>query len=148
MRKLWIGILITVGLVLGGCSFVEEANNTVSYVNEATSYLNEVNDFVNEVPAIASEAVNDPQTLTELESKLIDMKNEIQSFSEVQAPEITADLHQQILDYSQQAEEGIDLYLTHIEEGKFDPSILEDAELFQTLEEITTIVDEIKQLGL
>ena len=49
LRKLWIGILVTTGLFLGGCSLVEEASNTVNYVGEATDYMNVVTDFVNRV---------------------------------------------------------------------------------------------------
>lgn len=147
MRKLWIAVLMTAGLVLGGCSFVEEASNTVNYVSEATDYMNEVSDFVNEVPTLASEAVTDEQVLSELETRLTEMKDEIQAFEEIQEPEFASDLHQQVLDYSQKAEDGIDLYLTHIEEGTFDLTVLEETEVFQTFEEITAIVEEIKQLG-
>ena len=147
MRKIWIGILITIGLFLGGCSFVEEASNTVNYVNEATDYLKVVNDFVNEVPPLANEAVTDPQVLTKLETRLHDLKEEIQTFNEVQSPEFAADLHQQILDYNEKAEQGIDVYLTNIEDGNLDPALLENTEIFQSLEEISTIVDDIKQLG-
>jgi len=147
LRKLWIGILVTTGLFLGGCSFVEEASNTVNYVGEATDYMNVVTDFVNEVPALAKEAVTDQQSFTELETRLHDMTKEIQTFVDVQPPEFAVDLHQQILDYSEKAEQGIDVYLNDMEDGILDPALLENTEVFQTLEEITTIVDNIKQLG-
>ena len=147
MKKSWIAIFIAFGLILGGCSLVEEASDTVNYVSEATNYMNEVNDFVNEVPTIASEAVTDEQTLIEFETRLNDMKDAIQSFNVVQPPEIAADLHQQILDYNQRAEEGIDLYLENIKDGKLDPELLENTEVFQTFEDISNIVEDIKQLG-
>ena len=147
MKKSWIAIFIAFGLFLGGCSLVEEASDTVNYVSEATNYMNEVNDFVNEVPTIASEAVTDEQTLIEFETRLHDMKDAIQSFNDVQPPEIAADLHQQILDYNQRAEEGIDLYLENIKDGKLDPELLENTEVFQTFEDIRNIVEDIKQLG-
>ena len=147
MKKSWIAIFIAFGLILGGCSLVEEASDTVNYVSEATNYMNEVNDFVNEVPTIASEAVTDEQTLIEFETRLNDMKDAIQSFNDVQPPEIAVDLHQQILDYNQRAEEGIDLYLENIKDGKLDPTLLENTEVFQTFEDISNIVEDIKQLG-
>ncbi|WP_428911821.1 DUF6376 family protein [Niallia sp. Krafla_26] len=147
MKKVWMGILISIGLVLGGCSFIEEAGNTVNYVNEATDYVSVVNDFVNEVPTLANEAITDQQAFTELETRLLDMKDEIQTFTDVQAPEFAADLHQQILDYSEQAEQGIDVYLNSMENGELDPALLENTEIFQTLEEISTFVNDIKQLG-
>ena len=147
MKKSWIAIFIAFSLFLGGCSLVEEASDTVNYVSEATNYMNEVNDFVNEVPPLANEAVTDPQVLTELETRLHDLKEEIQTFNEVHSPEFAADLHQQILDYNEKAEQGIDVYLTNIEAGNLDPALLENTEIFQSLEEISTIVDDIKQLG-
>jgi Family of unknown function (DUF6376) len=147
MKKSWIAIFIAFGLILGGCSLVEEASDTVNYVSEATNYMNEVNDFVNEAPTIASEAVTDEQSLIEFDTRLNDMKEAIQSFNDVQPPEIAADLHQQILDYNQRAEEGIDLYLENIKDGKLDPELLENTEVFQTFEDISNIVEDIKQLG-
>ena len=75
------------------------------------------------------------------------MKDAIQSFNDVQPPEIAADIHQQILDYNQRAEEGIDLYLENIKDGKLEPELLENTEVFQTFEDIRNIVEDIKQLG-
>ncbi len=37
--------------------------------------------------------------------------------------------------------------LNNIEDENLDPALLENTEIFQTLEEISTIVDDIKQLG-
>jgi TolA-binding protein len=147
MKKQWIAFLITALLMVGGCSFVEEASTTVTYVNEAVNYVSEVDAFVKEVPPLTKQAVSDKQALIELEAKLTEMKEDIQSFNELQAPEVAADLHQQVVAHNQKAEEGIDLYLNHIEDGKLDPAVLENTEVFQTLQEITSIIEQIKQLG-
>ena len=49
------------------------------------------------------------------------MTKEIQTFVDVQPPEFAVDLHQQILDYSEKAEQGIDVYLNDMEDGILGP---------------------------
>jgi TolA-binding protein len=147
MKKRFIALSILMVTVLGGCSLIDEASSTVTYVKDATDYVNEVNTFVNEVPDLVNQAINDEQALTELETQLEEMKKEINQFNELEAPEIAADLHQQIMEQNLKAEEGIDLLLNNIEDGQLDPAVLENTELSQSLEDITNIVEQIKQLG-
>lgn len=147
MKKQVLALSLSGLLFLGACNVLDEVNNTVTYVNEATEYVNEVSTFVNEAPSLAQQAVTDEQARIELETQLQEMKDDIESFNSLEAPGVAADLHQQILDYNQQALDGINLYLTHIEEGTFDTSILENTEVFQNLQEITNTIDQIKQLG-
>lgn len=134
-------------LFLGACSVLEDVNNTLTYVNEATDYVNEVSTFVNEAPSLAEQAVTDEQARAELETMLTEMQEDMDSFNALQPPGVAEDLHQQIVDYNQQAEEGVNLYLDNIENGKFDPALLENSELFQTLENVTNTIDQIQQLG-
>lgn len=134
-------------LLLGGCSSLEGMNNTLTYVNEATDYVNEASTFANEIPALAEQAVNDQQAAQELETKLEVMKQDIEEFNELQPPDMAADLHQQIVEQNNQVVQGIDLYLNNVEEGKLDPALLENTEVFQSIQEITSIIDQIKQLG-
>ncbi|MDR4886803.1 DUF6376 family protein [Fredinandcohnia sp. QZ13] len=63
------------------------------------------------------------------------------------ATRIAADLHQQIVDYNQQAEEGVALFLENIENGQIDPTLFENSEVFQTLQNLTNTIDQIKNLG-
>jgi len=137
-----------IGLVfLGACSVLEDVNNTLTYVNEATDYVNEVSTFVNEAPSLAEQAVTDEQARADLETMLTEMQEDMNSFNELQPPGVAEDLHQQIVDYNQQAEEGVNLYIDNIENGQFDPALLENSELFQTLQNITNTIDQIQQLG-
>lgn len=146
MKQMIFSIITLV--FLGGCSLLEDVNNSVNYVNEATDYVGEVNTFVQEVPALAEQAVSDEQARLDLETKLTDMKEDIEAFNELQAPDLANDLHQQIIAHNNTALEGIDLYLTNIKVGKFDTALLENSEFFTSLQEITDTVDQIKQLGL
>jgi hypothetical protein len=147
VKKTIIALSIAAVLFLGGCSLLEGVNNTVTYVTKATDYANNVDTFVREVPALAKQAVGNEQTLLELETKLKDMKDEMGTFNELQAPEIATDLHQQVIDHNQKAKEGIDLLLSEIKDGKLDPAALENIEIFQPLQGISDAIKQIKQLG-
>ncbi|MFT4413817.1 DUF6376 family protein [Fredinandcohnia humi] len=147
MKKQFLLFSLLAMIFLGGCSLLEDVNNTVSYVSDATDYMNEVSKFIEEAPTLAEQAITDEQARVDLENMLQDMKDEMNTFNSLQAPDIAADLHQQIVDQNQQAKDGIDLYLKNIENGTIDPSVLENSEVLQSLQEITSLIDQIKQLG-
>ncbi|MGI8313894.1 DUF6376 family protein [Halobacillus mangrovi] len=147
MKKITIVLLMFVVVTLSGCSFLDGVTNTLNYADKATDYANEVNTFVNEVPSLAEQATTDEQAAQELEKRLEDMKKDIEEFNEVEEPSVGADLHQQVVDRNEQALQGIDTYLNNMENGKLDPSVIENTEIFQTLSEITNTIDQIKQLG-
>jgi hypothetical protein len=134
-------------LFLSGCSLLNDAKNSLTYINEATDYLNKATAFANDVPSLAQQAVTNPQSAEQLGTMLQDMKQEITSFNKLQAPDIAADFHQQIVEQNNKFISGIDVYLAHIKNGRLDPAVLENTEMFQTVQEITSIVDQIKQLG-
>ena len=140
-------IFATTILFLGGCSFLEDVNNTLNYVDEAREYGNEANDFADQAPTLAKQAINDEQALNEFENRLEEMKKDIKEFNELEAPEVGAELHQKIVDRNEQALDTIDQFLTNIEDGDLDPSMVENTEAFQTLAEINNIIDQINQLS-
>lgn len=147
MKKGFIIFSLIALVFLGACSILEDVNNTVTYVNEATDYVNEVSTFINEAPTLAEQAVTDEQARADLETMLTEMQDDMETFNTLEPPGMAADLHQQIVDYNNQAEEGINLYLDNIENGQIDPALLENSELFTNLQEITSTIDQIKQLG-
>jgi hypothetical protein len=147
MKKGFI-ILSTIFLVLlSGCSFLNEAKNTITYINEATDFLGKATTFGNEAPKLAQQAISDQQAAEELETMLQNMKQDIEAFNELQAPDVAADLHQQLVDQNNVIAKGIDTYLNNIKDGKLDPKVLENTEIFQTVQELSNIIDQIKQLG-
>ncbi|SFF59104.1 hypothetical protein SAMN05216353_102230 [Halobacillus alkaliphilus] len=147
MKKVYGYFFIVVMLFLSGCSFLEGVNNSLNYVNEATEYANEVSTFTSEVPELAEQAVMDQQAANELETRLEEMKANIEEFNELEAPQAGADLHEQVVERNNQALEGIQMYLDNMENGKLDASVIENTEVFQSLREITEVIDQIKQLG-
>lgn len=147
MKKISIAFLMASGILLSGCSALEGVNNTLNYATEASEYANEASAFVKEVPDLAKRAVNDEQAARELETKLEEMKTNIEEFNELEAPEIGADLHQQVVNQNNRAIEGIDLYLNNMENGKLDSAVLDNTQAFKSLQEITSLIDQIKQLA-
>ena len=147
MKKRYITLLMAVGIFLSGCSALEGVNNTLNYATEASEYANEATAFGKEVPGLAKQAVNDEQAAKELETKLEEMKVNIEEFNGLEAPGIGADLHQQVVNQNNRAIEGIDLYLENIEGGKLNSEVLDNTETFKSLQEITSIIEQIKQLG-
>ncbi|WP_255294838.1 DUF6376 family protein [Bacillus sp. AFS041924] len=146
--KKWMVIFSTVPfLLLTGCSSFESVNNTLTYANEATDYVNEAITFADEVPSLAEQAVSNLQAAKELETKLEEMKKDIEEFNVLQSPDMAADLHQQLVEQNNKVLDGIDLYLKNMEDGKLDPAIVENTEMFKSIQEIAGIIDQIKQLG-
>jgi hypothetical protein len=147
LKKLLIFLSASVLLLLGGCSFLNDAQDTLSYVNEATDYLATATDFANDAPALAQQAIGDIQAAEDLQTLLQEMQQTAEAFSEIQAPDIAADLHQQIVEQNSVIVAEIETYLNNFKDGLLDPAILENTELFQSVQDITSIIDQIKQLG-
>ena len=146
-KKLLVLSALIMALFLSGCSLLNDAKDTLTYVNDAKDYIDKASAFANDAPSIAKQAVGDKQATAELKTMLQGMKQEINAFNKLQAPDIAADLHRQIVDQNNKLVAGIDLYLKNIKNGLLDPSVLENTEIFQSVKEITSILDQIKQLG-
>lgn len=147
MKRWFIALSASMLFLLGGCSFLNDAQDSLTYINEATEYLEVATNFANEAPALAQQAIEDIQAAEDLKVMLQDMQQQIESFNELQAPQMAADLHQQIVEQNAIIAEGIETYLTNIKDGLLDPTVLENSELFQSVQDITNIIDQIQQLG-
>ncbi|MBY0146294.1 DUF6376 family protein [Neobacillus niacini] len=147
MRKLLIVLSASILFFLGGCSFLNDAQDTISYINEATDYLTTATDFASDAPALAQQAISDIQAAEDLQNMLQQMQDSAQAFSEIQAPDIAAELHQQIIEQNSVITAEIETLLNNYKDGLLDPAILENTELFQSVQDITSIIDQIQQLS-
>jgi hypothetical protein len=134
-------------MLLGGCSFLNDAQDTLTYINEATDYLSAATDFANNAPALAQQAIGDIQAAEDLQALLQDMQQTAEAFTALQAPDLAAELHQQIVEQNSVIVSEIETYLNSFKDGLLDPAILENSELFQSVQEITSIIDQIQQLS-
>jgi len=146
MKKIMTAFGMIGMLFLSGCSLIGEVNNTLEYANTTTEYVNSAKDFANEVPELANDAVTNEEARQQLEEELTSMKKEINKFNETEVPIIAEDIHNQIVSTNEKLEEGIDLYLINIENGKLDPAILEDSRILTTVNEISSLMDQIEKL--
>jgi len=148
MKRWMIVLSASMLFLLSGCSFLNDAKDTISYINEATDYLAAATDFANEAPALAQQAVEDLQAAEDLKGLLQDMLQQIEAFNELQAPDIAAELHQQLVAQNDLIVAEINEYLANIQNGLLDPALLETTnELTQSIQEITAILSDIQQLG-
>ncbi|MBD1379702.1 DUF6376 family protein [Metabacillus arenae] len=147
MKKLIMVFSIFSVFFLGGCSFLNEVNNSLDYATNATDYVNEVKQFSEEIPTLAEQAVTDSEARVTLEEELTQMKADIQEFNELEPPGVAEDIHQSIVGHNETLEKGIDKYLTHVENGEVDLKFLEESEIFATANEITELLDAINKLS-
>jgi vacuolar-type H+-ATPase catalytic subunit A/Vma1 len=147
MKKLVILLSTCMLLLLGGCSFLNDAQDTLTYVNEATDYLAAATDFASDAPALAQQAIGDLQAAEDLQNMLQQMQQTAEAFNELQAPDIAAELHQQIIEQNSVIVSEIETFMSNFKDGLLNPAILENTELFQTVQDITSIIDQIQQLG-
>ncbi|KGM45669.1 DUF6376 family protein [Neobacillus niacini] len=147
MKKLFILFFASMLLLLGGCSFLNDAQDTITYVTEATDYLAVATDFAGNAPALAQQAITDLQAGEDFQNMLQQMQQTAEAFNELQAPEIAAELHQQIIEQNSVIISEIETFMSNFQDGLLDPAILENTELFQTVQDITSIIDQVQQLG-
>ncbi|MGE7661169.1 DUF6376 family protein [Peribacillus sp. NPDC097197] len=145
MKK--ILMLCTSLILLTGCSLLGEVNSSLDYADTATGYVGTVKEFANEVPALSKDAVTDKEAMKTLENELQTMKTEIEEFNETEPPQIADGIHDKIVSSNQQLQDGIDLYLKNMEDGTLDPAVLEDSEIMKTIDNITSLTNQIEKLG-
>ncbi|MGG0287514.1 DUF6376 family protein [Peribacillus butanolivorans] len=134
-------------LTLSGCSLLGEVNSSLEYADNATGYVSTVKEFANEVPALSQDAATDTEARENLEKELQLMKTEIEEFNATKPPQIAESIHEKIVSSNQQLSDGIDLYLNNIENGQFDPEALENSEIMKSIENITSLANQIEELG-
>ena len=148
MKKIITLIAIISTVLLSGCSIIGEVNNSLNYVNQVTDYMSTAKNFANEIPQLAQESVTSTEAMKDLENELIVMNKEIDDFNEIIAPSLAEDIHDNIVNSNLKLQEGIDLYLANIKDGKLDPAILENSGIMKTINEITILMNQIDKLGL
>ncbi|PFA67030.1 hypothetical protein CN378_11635 [Bacillus sp. AFS015802] len=146
MKKLLMLIACSF-FTLTGCGILEEANNSLTYVDEMTDYLNEAEQFVNDLPGLMENAAADSSAIPKLETRLVDMKNEIKEINELTPPKLAEDIHKNVEGYNQEALEGIDRALVEIDKGEVQMSELKNLEIVNTFNQLQEIKGNLENLG-
>jgi len=134
-------------LTTTGCSVLEQVNTTLNYATEATSFVNDANAFAEQVPLLAEQALTDPQTIDRLTAEFQSMKEQIDSFNALQAPAFAEDVHAQLVQYNETIRGQIDGYLQQIDQNVIDLEQLANAPMLETIRGMTSLLQQIEQLG-
>ncbi|MGF3102968.1 DUF6376 family protein [Rossellomorea sp. DUT-2] len=144
MKKL---IILLSFFMLTGCGILEEANNSLTYVEEMTDYLNEAEQFANDFPGLVENAAADSSNIPALETRLKDMKTEIQEINDLTPPQLAESIHKKVEGYNEQALEGIDRALVEIDKGEVQISELQNLEIVNTFNQLQEIKGNLENLG-
>lgn len=146
MRKgKWKALLVvTMMILLSGCSFIGEVSDSIDYVNEATTHINTLNAFAEEAPQLVQEAITNTEVRQDLETQVVGLKQDIEEFISLnEIPSIAENIHQELVEKNE-------LLLTQInqvlEDGQLAVEKLENSELFTTVNEVTSLMDQIENL--
>jgi hypothetical protein len=145
MKKLKVLLVVAVFMFLSGCSFLGEVNESIDYVNEATSHINMLNSFAEDAPQLVQDAMSDPAAKEELETQLVSLKQEIEEFINLnEIPSIAENIHQELVAKNELLLVEVNKVL---EDGQIAVDKLENSQLFQTVNEVTDLMNQIENLG-
>lgn len=143
MKKFTI-ILILATMLLSGCSFLNEVNDTLDYVGVTTEHIERLNTFAEEAPQLVEDALSNPELVTELEAKLTTLKTEIEGFIALSnIPTIAEDIHQELITKNELLLEEINKVL---ENGHIALDKLENSQIFTTISDVTSLMNRIENL--
>ncbi|MCM3617084.1 DUF6376 family protein [Sutcliffiella horikoshii] len=144
MRKILLVTTLLTSILLSGCSVLEEVNNSLAYVNKATEHINTWQDFGQEAPQMIQEAATDAKAKEDLEAELSTLLNEIDDFNNTEAPAIAEGVHNQIVEKNEALKGIIESSMVN---GELALDKLEQSEFFTLINEVTTMMNLLEDLG-
>lgn len=144
MRKLFIIGTILGSLLLGGCNVLDEVNSSLNYANTATDHINTWKDFGQEAPQLIKDAATNSETKAELEKELNTLLDEINEFNNTEVPAIAESAHQQIVEKNEALKEVIENAMVN---GELVVEKLENSELMKLINEVTSLMNVVENLG-
>jgi hypothetical protein len=144
MRKLLLVTTLLTSILLSGCSVLEDVNHSLAYVNKATEHINTWQDFGQKAPQMIQESATDAMTKEELEAELDKLLNEIDEFNHTDAPAIAEGVHNQIVEKNEALKGIIESSMVN---GELALDKLEQSELFNLINEVTTMMNLLEELG-
>ncbi|RAP75661.1 DUF6376 family protein [Paenibacillus montanisoli] len=144
MRKLMMLLFVLSTMTLSACSLIEKADQSLQYVDQAQEHINKLADFAEQAPQMIQDAATNPETKQKLEDQLKALKKEIEQFNLTEAPAIAKDLHQQLIDKNNVLLQEINKVLA---EGHLALDQLQNSPIIKTINEITSLMNRIENLG-
>jgi hypothetical protein len=145
MKKVLFVFAILATMLLSACSLVDEVNNSLDYVNEAKSYINTLSEFGEQAPQLVQDAAVDQEARTELETQLNTIVEQAEEFNNLEAPAVAEDIHQDLVSKNEALLEEVN---NVISDGEIALDKLENSELINTVNDVTSLLETIENLEL
>lgn len=133
-------------LLLSACSIVEQANQSLNYVSGATDYIEQVSSAGNELQQLAADAVNNPDLTGQIQEKIDQIQAEARTFSEMSAPAIGENIHENLVGYNNQLTEVVNQFETTIAEQGITAENWEQTGIPELINNINSLKDPLSGL--
>ncbi|KUO77029.1 MAG: hypothetical protein APF81_19440 [Desulfosporosinus sp. BRH_c37] len=120
-------------------------NETINYVDKATKQIETLRKFSEEAPQMIKVAATNADLKKKLEVELAVLKGEIAAFNQIEAPALAKDIHQKIIEKNNEIETAINKATVN---GELVIEKIENSPLFQLINDVTRLMDQIEKLGL
>ncbi|MBD7935523.1 hypothetical protein H9655_00650 [Cytobacillus sp. Sa5YUA1] len=134
-------------LFLSACSPIEDTKNTLAYVNDVEDYMNEITEFANDFPEQAEQAITDENVAASLEKNIEELQKAIDTIEQTEAPELIDSLHAELVQQNEALSSQLVKLEESLEKGALTKAFVQDQEFMQTINDITSIYNEIENLG-
>lgn len=145
-RTMTTAIVASSMLMLSACSIVEQANQSLDYVSGATDYIEQVSSAGNELQQLAADAVNNPDLTGQIQEKIDQIQAEAAAFSEMSAPAIGENIHENLVGYNNQLTEAVNQFETTIAEQGITAESWEQTGIPELINNINSLKDPLSGL--
>ncbi|MED3550392.1 DUF6376 family protein [Cytobacillus praedii] len=145
MKKLFLSLTVFVSFMLSGCSFLGEVNDSLEYANKATDHINTLKDFADTAPQMIQEAAANGESKEELENQIKTLIEKMEKFNAIDPPAIAEDIHRQFVEKNMIIIEEMNQVMS---DGEIILEQMESTEIFTTINEFTTLLNQLNELGL
>ncbi|WP_458126697.1 DUF6376 family protein [Paenibacillus sp. Z3-2] len=140
------GLIASSILLISACSVVEQANQSLNYVSGATDYIEQVSNAGADLQELASSAVNNPEITNQIQEKIDLIQAEASEFSQLTAPAIGENIHENLVSYNTQLTEVVGNFENTIAEQGFTAENWEKTGIPELITNINNLRDPLSGL--
>lgn len=145
MKKAILMVVILSAFMLSACSLSEEVNHSLEYAKEVKKQLDTLSSFAEEAPQLLEDAALSPEARKELESQLNELKTNIIDFNKIEVPSMAESIHEQLIGKNQAL---LDELNKLVENGNVVLDGIENTQIFNTINDVISLLNRIENLGL
>ena len=145
MNKVILLFVLMSSILLGGCSVIDEVNNSLDYAGAVKEHISTLSTFADEAPQLFEGAALNPEIKQELEERLNTLTSDLLKFNQLEAPSIAEGLHQQLVSKNEELMEQVN---NMVENGNMAIDTLENSPIISTINNAVELLNRIENLGL